>query len=77
MEIGSHCTQLHTFAISGSYWEDELIPQLKTCILQTLQAVEPNILQRWSRAVVGPQGGCNKQREEGMDSTWWLLLLVL
>lgn len=30
----------------GGYWEEELIPQLKTCIIQTLQAVEPNIVQR-------------------------------
>lgn len=28
------------------YWKEELIPQLKTCIIQTLQAVEPNIVQR-------------------------------
>ena len=31
---------------SGSYWEEELIPQLRTCIVQTLQAVQPNIIQR-------------------------------
>lgn len=29
-----------------SYWEEELIPQLRTCIVQTLQAVQPNIIQR-------------------------------
>eukprot|EP00435_Cladocopium_sp_Y103_P015372 s1614_g3.t1 len=29
-----------------SYWEEELIPQLKTCIIQTLHAVQPNIIQR-------------------------------
>eukprot|EP00913_Durusdinium_trenchii_P001860 g1722.t1 len=30
----------------SNYWETELIPQLKSCILQTLQAVQSNMVQR-------------------------------
>ena len=33
--------------IRGNYWETELIPQLKSCILQTLQAVQSNMVQRF------------------------------
>ncbi|CAK9004906.1 Isocitrate lyase (ICL) (Isocitrase) (Isocitratsysase) [Durusdinium trenchii] len=31
----------------SNYWETELIPQLKSCILQTLQAVQSNMVQRF------------------------------